>query len=62
MALVEKKSWEYDISYSYEANQSNWIDAVNFERKQHNEVKLTQDQAEMKFKEIYLKEDYNGQT
>jgi|TARA_R110002050_G_scaffold300428_1_gene469755 hypothetical protein len=62
MALVERKSWEYDTSYSYEANQSNWIDAVNFERKQYKEVALTQDQAEMKFKETYPKEDYDGQT
>lgn len=62
MALVERKSWEYDTSYSYAANQSSWIDAVNFERKGQNETLLTQNQAEMKFKEMYPKEDYNGTT
>ena len=62
MSKAEQKSWEYDSSQSYEANQSSWIDAVNFERKQHNENTLTQEQAEMKFQEYYLKGDYNGQT
>jgi hypothetical protein len=59
---TEQKTWQYNPEYSYEANMSSWIDAVNFERKQYNETVLTQEQAEMKFQEVYPKEDFNGLT
>lgn len=59
---AEQKTWQYNSEYSYEANMSNWRDAVNFERKQYNETILTQEQAEMKFQEVYPKEDFNGLT
>jgi len=60
-AIVKEKSWEYNPDYSYEANMSSWIDAVNFERKQYNEKILTFEQAEMKFNEYYPRSEY-GQT
>lgn len=60
-AIVQEKSWEYNPEYSYEANMSSWIDAVNFERKQYNEKQLTLEQAEMKFMEYYPRNEY-GQT
>jgi len=59
---TEQKTWQYNSEYSYQANMSSWIDAVNFERKQYNETVLTQEQAEMKFQEVYPKEDFNGLT
>ena len=59
---TEQKTWQYNPEYSYQANMSSWIDAVNFERKQYNETVLTQEQAEMKFQEVYPKEDFNGRT
>lgn len=59
---AEQNTWQYNPDYSYEANMSSWIDAVNFERKQYNELVLTREQAEMKFKEVYPKEDYHGST
>jgi len=59
---TEQKTWQYNSEYSYQANMSSWIDAVNFERKQYNETMLTQEQAEMKFQEVYPKEDFNGRT
>ena len=59
---AEQNTWQYNSDYSYEANMSSWRDAVNFERKQYNEVVFTQEQAEMKFKEVYPKEDYHGST
>ncbi len=59
---TEQKTWQYNPEYSYQANMSSWIDAVNFERKQYNETVLTQEQAEMKFQEVYPKEDFNGLT
>jgi len=59
---TEQKTWQYNSEYSYQANMSSWIDAVNFERKQYNETVLTQEQAEMKFQEVYPKEDFNGRT
>ena len=59
---IEQKTWQYNSEYSYQANMSSWIDAVNFERKQYNETVLTQEQAEMKFQEVYPKEDFNGRT
>ena len=60
-AIVKDKPWEYNPDYSYEANMSSWIDAVNFERKQYNEKILTLEQAEMKFNEYYPRSEY-GQT
>jgi hypothetical protein len=60
-AIVKEKPWEYNPDYSYEANMSSWIDAVNFERKQYNEKILTSEQAEMKFNEYYPRSEY-GQT
>ena len=60
-AIVKEKPWEYNPDYSYEANMSSWIDAVNFERKQYNEKQLTLEQAEMKFQEYYPRNEY-GQT
>lgn len=59
--IVEEKQWEYDPSKSYEVNMSSWIDAVYWERKQYNERQLTQDEAIMKFKEYYPRNEY-GQT
>tara|TARA_S200002703_G_C3676914_1_gene207897 strand:+ start:342 stop:527 length:186 start_codon:yes stop_codon:yes gene_type:complete len=59
---AEQKTWQYNPDYSYQANMSSWIDAVNFERKQYNETILTREQAEMKFQEVYPKEDYHGST
>lgn len=56
--IVEEKQWEYNPEYSYEANMSSWIDAVNFERKQYNEKILTLEQAEMKFNEYYPRSEY----
>ena len=53
-----EKPWEYNPEYSYEANMSIWIDAVNFERKQYNEKILTPEQAEMKFNEYYPRSEY----
>lgn len=54
-------TWQYNTDYSYDANMSSWIDAVTFERSRYNETKLTQDQAEMKFTELYPRSDY-GRT
>ena len=51
--------WMYSSEYSYEANMNNWIDAVNFERRGHNETLLTKDQGVMKFHEIYPKGDFS---
>lgn len=59
--IVEEKQWEYDSSKSYEVNMSSWIDAVYWERKKYNERQLTQDEAIMKFKEYYPRNEY-GQT
>ena len=59
--IVEEKQWKYDSSKSYEVNMSSWIDAVYWERKQYNERQLTQDEAIMKFKEYYPRNEY-GQT
>ena len=59
--IVEEKQWEYDSSKSYEVNMSSWIDAVYWERKKYNERQLTQDEAVMKFKEYYPRNEY-GQT
>jgi len=61
MGIVEQTQWEYNPEYSYEANMNNWIDAVNFERKQHEEEVLSNKIAEMKFQEIYPRSDY-GKT
>ena len=58
---AEQKTWQYNLNYSYEANMSSWIDAVNFARKQYKEALLTQEQAIMKFEEYYTRSDY-GQT
>ena len=57
----ESNQWQYNPEFGYEANMSNWIDAVNFERRKHQETELTQEQAEMKFQEMYPRSDY-GQT
>tara|TARA_R100001510_G_C7620740_1_gene181705 strand:- start:407 stop:607 length:201 start_codon:yes stop_codon:yes gene_type:complete len=57
----ESNQWQYNSEFSYEANMSNWIDAANFERRKHNETPLTQEQAEMRFQEMYPRSDY-GQT
>ena len=57
----ESNQWQYNSEFGYEANMSNWIDAVNFERRKHQETELTQEQAEMKFQEMYPMSDY-GQT
>ncbi len=62
MSNAEQTSWQYNTEYSYEANMSSWVSAVTFERSRHNENKWTNDQAEMKFKELYLKGDYDGKT
>ena len=59
--IVEEKQWEYDSGKSYEVNMSSWIDAVYWERKKYNERQLTQDEAIMKFKEYYPRNEY-GQT
>tara|TARA_R100000995_G_scaffold64142_1_gene33280 strand:+ start:2191 stop:2379 length:189 start_codon:yes stop_codon:yes gene_type:complete len=56
-----EKQWQYNPEFSYKANMSNWIDAVNFERRKHIETELTQEQAEMKFQEMYPRSDY-GKT
>ena len=56
-----EQQWQYNPEYSYEANMASWIDAVHFERSKHNETKLTQEQAEMKFQELYPRSEY-GQT
>jgi len=61
MSNAEQTMWQYNTEYSYEANMSSWIDAVTFERSRHNETKWTQDQAEMKFMEIYPRSEY-GKT
>jgi len=61
MYHLKQYSWEYNPEYSYEANMSSWIDAVHFERSKYNETKLTNDQAEMKFMEIYPRSEY-GKT
>lgn len=58
---AEQKTWQYNPEYSYAANMSSWVDAVNFERRRYNETMLTQEQAEMKFMETYPRSDY-GQT
>ncbi len=58
---TNEKQWEYNSEYSYEANMANWIDAVHFERSVNNETKLTQEQAVMKFQEMYPRSEY-GQT
>ena len=58
---TKEKQWQYNSEYSYEANMANWIDAVHFERSVNNETKLTQEQAEMKFQEMYPRSEY-GQT
>jgi len=60
MSNAEQTMWQYNIEYSYEANMSSWIDAVTFERSRHNETKWTQDQAEMKFQEIYPRSEYGS--
>ena len=59
--IVEEKQWKYDSSKSYEVNMNSWIDAVYWERKKYNERQLTQDEAIMKFKEYYPRNEY-GQT
>ena len=61
MYHLKQYPWEYNPEYSYEANMSSWIDAVHFERSKYNETKLTNDQAEMKFMEIYPRSEY-GKT
>tara|TARA_R100000234_G_scaffold104199_1_gene73945 strand:+ start:832 stop:1020 length:189 start_codon:yes stop_codon:yes gene_type:complete len=58
---TKEKQWEYNSEYSYEANMANWIDAVHFERSVNNETPLTQEQAEMKFQEMYPRSEY-GET
>ena len=58
---TNEKQWEYNSEYSYKANMANWIDAVHFERSVNNETPLTQEQAEMKFREMYPRSEY-GQT
>ncbi len=58
---AEQTIWQYNPEYSYEANMNSWRDAANFERKQYQEVLLTEDQAEMKFQEYYPRSEY-GQT
>jgi len=60
MTQVEEKQWQYNSDYSYEANMSNWIDAVNFERSRHNEAVLPQAIAEMKFQETYPRSEYGS--
>ena len=54
----DSNQWQYNPEFSYEANMSNWIDAVNFERRKHQETELTQEQAEMRFQEMYPRSDY----
>ena len=58
--VVEEKQWQYNSEYSYNANMSNWIDAVRFERSKHNETPLTQEQAEMKFQEMCPRNEYES--
>jgi hypothetical protein len=55
---AEQTIWQYNPEYSYEANMNNWRDAANFERKQYQEVLLTEEQAKMKFQEYYPRSDY----
>jgi len=61
MLNTEHNEWQYNPEYSYKANMSSWIDAVTFERSKHDETPLTQEQAEMKFMEIYPRSEY-GKT
>jgi len=56
----DSNQWQYNPEYSYEANMANWIDAVHFERSANNETKLTQEQAEMKFQEMYPRSEYES--
>ena len=60
MELVKEKQWQYNTDLSYEANMSNWIDAVHFERKKYYETTLTHEQATMKFKELYPRSEYES--
>ena len=41
---AEQTTWQYNSEYSYEANMNSWRDAANFERKQYQEVLLTEEQ------------------
>jgi len=58
---AEQTTWQYNPEYSYEANMNSWRNAANFERKQYQEVLLTEEQATMKFQEYYPRSEY-GQT
>lgn len=60
MSNAEQTMWQYNTEYSYEANMSSWVDAVTFERSSYRETKWTQDQAEMKFMEIYPRSEYES--
>jgi hypothetical protein len=61
MSDTDQHIWQYKPEYSYEANMSNWIDNANYERSRHDETRWTQDQAEMKFMEMYPRSEY-GKT
>ena len=52
-SIYQERTWEYDANWSYEANLHSWTEARNFERKQYGERLLTEDEARMKFAEIY---------
>ena len=56
----DSNQWQYNPEFGYEANMSNWIDAVNFERRKHQETELTQEQAEMRFQEMYPRSEYES--
>jgi|TARA_R100000278_G_C5402308_1_gene140017 hypothetical protein len=60
MSIESAKEWKYNPEYSYEANMANWIDAVHFERNVNNETQLTQEQAIMKFQEMYPRSEYGS--
>ncbi len=58
LSIIQDEQWEYDTDKSYECNMQSWIDAVYWERKKYNERQLTNDEATMKFKEMYPRSEY----
>ena len=58
LTIIQDKQWKYDTAKSYECNMQSWIDAVYWERKMYNERQLTNDEATMKFKEMYPRSEY----
>ena len=58
LSIIQDEQWEYDTDKSYECNMQSWIDAVYWERKKYDERQLTNDEATMKFKEMYPRSEY----